>query len=261
MICIGVPYGTSLWQVADSKQQNGSFKIAVSKAKKKLLEKRLDIYMDSPGIFSTDIMILINDAWEQSFARVDFNKKAISDRGWNPLNYSLLNDEDIKATMTDSEHFEYQSMLKMNSNDTPMNNILSEASMKTLISDLTDANSGVLDRKHIEPNYDPRYLTKVILDSVTISKQLNFSTGRAADIARRLIHDHGIHEAREANKNLTKKGKLARKKLDDAKKLTAVLNFNTIGCQIGEDSLKLRMDMARKKKKVMGELKRKRIKF
>ena len=138
MICIGVPYGTSLWQVADSKQQNGSFKIAVSKAKKKLLEKRLDIYMDSPGIFSTDIMILINDAWEQSFARVDFNKKAISDRGWNPLNYSLLNDEDIKATMTDSEHFEYQSMLKMNSNDTPMNNILSEASMKTLISDLAD---------------------------------------------------------------------------------------------------------------------------
>ena len=138
MICIGVPYGTSLWQVADSKQQNGSFKIAVSKAKKKLLEKRLDIYMDSPGIFSTDIMILINDAWEQSFAQVDFNKKAISDRGWNPLNYSLLNDEDIKATMTDSEHFEYQSMLKMNSNDTPMNNILSEASMKTLISDLAD---------------------------------------------------------------------------------------------------------------------------
>ena len=62
-------------------------------------------------------------------------------------------------------------------------------------------------------------------------------------------------------KKFAEKGKLARKKLDDAKKLTAVLNFNTIGCQIGEDSLKLRMDMARKKKKVMGELKRKRIKF
>ena len=37
MICIGVPYGTSLWQVADSKEQNGSFKITISKAKKKLL--------------------------------------------------------------------------------------------------------------------------------------------------------------------------------------------------------------------------------
>ena len=27
-VCIGVPYGTSLWQVADSKEQNGSYKIA-----------------------------------------------------------------------------------------------------------------------------------------------------------------------------------------------------------------------------------------
>ena len=39
MVCIGVPYGTSLWQVADSKEHNGSFKIAIAKAKKKMLEK------------------------------------------------------------------------------------------------------------------------------------------------------------------------------------------------------------------------------
>ena len=86
MICIGVPHGTSLCQVADSKEQNGSFKITISKAKKKLLEKRLNLYIDSPGIYATDIMVIVNNAWQQSFAQVDHNKKAISDRGWDPLN-------------------------------------------------------------------------------------------------------------------------------------------------------------------------------
>ena len=76
-------------------------------------------------------MIIINEAWQQSFAQVDFNKKAISDRGWNPLNYNLLNNEDIKSTMTDSEHHEYQCMVKINLNDTPINNSLSEPSMTT----------------------------------------------------------------------------------------------------------------------------------
>ena len=29
MVCIGVPYGTSIWQVGDSAKQNGSFKMAI----------------------------------------------------------------------------------------------------------------------------------------------------------------------------------------------------------------------------------------
>jgi len=244
MICIGVPYGTSLWQVADSKEQNVSYKIAIANAKKQILEKRLDMYLDSPGIYSTDIMIIVNDAWEQSFARVDLNKKAISDRGWGPLNYNLLNNEEIKAMMTDSENREYLSMMKLRS----MSKTRSEPSMSTSISDLTDENEVCSSsRKNIQPNYDPKYLTKVISDSVTVSK-LNFSAGRAAEVARRLIHDHDIREAREANKKLAEKGKVAKKKLEEAKKLTAMLNFNTIGCKVGEDSLKIRMEMAKKKK-------------
>ena len=31
--CIGVPYGTSLWQVGDPKQQNGSYKTALAQIK------------------------------------------------------------------------------------------------------------------------------------------------------------------------------------------------------------------------------------
>ena len=38
--CIGVPYGTALWQVGDSKEQNESFNIAMTAEKRKLVQKR-----------------------------------------------------------------------------------------------------------------------------------------------------------------------------------------------------------------------------
>ena len=40
-VCIGISYGTSFWQVGDSAKQNGSFKMAMVRAKMKLLQKRL----------------------------------------------------------------------------------------------------------------------------------------------------------------------------------------------------------------------------
>ena len=40
----------------------------------------------------------------------------------------------------------------------------------------------------------------------------------------------------------------ARAKLEHAKKLTAMLNFNTIGCKVGEASLKVWMKITQKKR-------------
>ncbi len=40
IVCIGVPYGTSYWQVADSSEQNGSYKMALATAKKELVQKK-----------------------------------------------------------------------------------------------------------------------------------------------------------------------------------------------------------------------------
>ena len=40
VVCISVPYGTSYWQVADSSEQNGSYKMALSTAKKELVQKK-----------------------------------------------------------------------------------------------------------------------------------------------------------------------------------------------------------------------------
>ncbi len=93
--CQGVPYGTSLWQVADSSKQNGCFETASSEIKEKILKKALDMMMDSPSIMSTDIIPIIDHAWDQSFARVHSNLKAIAARGWGPMNYNLLTHEQI----------------------------------------------------------------------------------------------------------------------------------------------------------------------
>ena len=48
-------------------------------------------------------MILINYAWEKSFAQVETNKVAIAERGWFPLNHKPLINTKLRSTMTDNE--------------------------------------------------------------------------------------------------------------------------------------------------------------
>jgi hypothetical protein len=45
-----------------------------------------------------DIVIIANEAWQNSFERVEFNKKAIAVRGWFPLTRNLLDHPDIAAS-------------------------------------------------------------------------------------------------------------------------------------------------------------------
>ena len=86
-VCIGVPYGNHLWQVGDSEAQNGSFSIAITKAKQELYKLKPH---DNKNFSSTDIIPLINMAWPKSFGRIEPCSRAISEREWNPLNYALL---------------------------------------------------------------------------------------------------------------------------------------------------------------------------
>ena len=100
--CIGVPYGTALWQVGDSSQQNGKFKILLTKKKRELFEKRLKSFCQHVHLLRSDIMILIRDTWMEAFGNIESNLKAIGDRGWNPLNKMLLIHPIILATITKS---------------------------------------------------------------------------------------------------------------------------------------------------------------
>ena len=67
--------------MGDSKEQNGSFNIAMIDAKRKLLDLKHQSCMNET-IDKNDLILLINIAWNKSFARVDKNRRAIAGRGW-----------------------------------------------------------------------------------------------------------------------------------------------------------------------------------
>ena len=72
--------------------------------------------MDKPELLPTNIVPMVNYAWDRSFVRVEKNLKAIRDRGWGPLNYTLLNEDQIQATMTELESTSHALMMKPASN-------------------------------------------------------------------------------------------------------------------------------------------------
>jgi len=95
--CIGLPNGTHKWQVGDSKQQNGRWKIEWYKEKDDLVSYKRNNGLGC-NLDKSDIMPIVSRIWDKSFANKEGNKKAIRERGWNPLSYNLLKDPEILAT-------------------------------------------------------------------------------------------------------------------------------------------------------------------
>jgi hypothetical protein len=61
-VCIGVLYATHIWQVADASSLNGSFKIELTKVKRKYVQHR-----EVPKFEPMDIVPLVNQAFWKSF--------------------------------------------------------------------------------------------------------------------------------------------------------------------------------------------------
>ena len=102
-VCLGVPYGTAIWQVADSSQQNGKFKMLFSRAKRELFRSRIETCQQSMHLVQTDIVPLVNQCWDSSFGDIQANRRAISEKGWGPFNCNLLLHSNIRASMTESQ--------------------------------------------------------------------------------------------------------------------------------------------------------------
>ena len=102
-VCIGVPYGTALWQVGDSSQQNGRYKMTTSEKKKLIMQGRIRQFISELEILPSDIIVIINSAWKKSFADIPGNKTAIVTRGWFPLNKNLLLLSVLRKTMTEED--------------------------------------------------------------------------------------------------------------------------------------------------------------
>jgi hypothetical protein len=93
-VCLGVPYATSYWQVGDSAEQNGTFKVCWYREKGILITYKSDRAMPL-CINPWDVMPLLNRCFGHSFGRIQTNKNATSDRGWCPANRKLLSHPDL----------------------------------------------------------------------------------------------------------------------------------------------------------------------
>jgi hypothetical protein len=116
-VCIGVPYGTSLWQVGDSVQQNGVFKVRITMIKQKILECRFEKMMGIE-LIPFDIIPIVNFAWMGSFQNKKKQQEGNFERGWNPLNRMLLLHPELRADMTEKDvEWEVDSDLYNNHNN------------------------------------------------------------------------------------------------------------------------------------------------
>ena len=101
---IGLPNDTSYWQVGNSMEQNGCFKMALSKAKQKLVTAKNDNGLPFE-INKTDVVKLVKEAWSVSFDRVETNQKAVLERGSGPkaLNYNVLCHPEISSSKPEGD--------------------------------------------------------------------------------------------------------------------------------------------------------------
>ena len=212
--CIGVPYGTALWQVGDSSEQNGSFNMAMTAEKRKLLQEKEK--MSLPGkLVATDLLPLINRAWSKSFARKEKNKVAIAERGWNPYNRVLLLDPSIRATMTEHELA-----------DEVTNNLIPTSVVNNTLLEQIDTKS----KKLLLPEQSN-------INYTDISKKLNYSRSTSAFCVDALLQNEDLMKSRERIKKESKKGKCLREQIKDVKRLTAGKLFKMGTTRLGKSLL------------------------
>ena len=89
-----MPYSTYLWQVGDSKEQNGTFKGEWFRAKTSLYDYKGDFNLELK-IVQEDVMPILNCIFEKACGRVESNLCALSYCGWNPPNCKLLDHPDL----------------------------------------------------------------------------------------------------------------------------------------------------------------------
>ena len=217
VVCIGVPYGTALWQVGDSSEQNGSYKMALARAKERLIAKKRSKFMKLT-IDYTDVIPIVNYAWAHSFGRVTSNMKAIRDRGWNPLNRNLLLEPKLRSTMTEgdkqseaaiipSQYLPSSAAISPHGNPTTTTLIPSTTTALVPASTAIDPTSAALV---------PTSTTLIAAYSEP-KEYLNYRGGTAAFCLDRIVQHNDLMESRERIKREYKDGKSIEKMIDEQK--------------------------------------------
>ena len=214
--CIGLPNGTHKWQVGDSEQQNGTWKVEWVREKSKLVlfKTRMGINSD---LEKSDMLPLINRIWPLSFGSVDTNKQAIRDRGWNPLNRCLLTDPEIIKTRTVGRFI---------SSPSPESPSQPGNVMPTLAPARSEESPSCLEEAFKPPLVTPASTPKPLVDCrLSINSidmdDVNLDHGVAGDfsvdILQHIVKRKTVHQ----NLNLRyQQGRVLRRKIEKTKRLT-----------------------------------------
>jgi len=243
VVCFGVPYGTALWQVGDSKEQNGSFNIAINSAKDEVLERKEELGI-TDGVTDTDMMPIINIAWKNSFARVGKNRQAITNRGWNPLNRALLLDDELRSTMTKkqkSKEFLLENNIIFPSKNTNAKNGAdppSDSAMTTIQNNSATAS--------INDN-----------NNVATAAGLNFNSSLSSFCLKSIISQEQIHETRERINEDMNTGKELKEILKESKRITSGIIFKAGSVRLGKTVFDIHMEnMEDKRKEAITKIKK-----
>jgi hypothetical protein len=185
-ITIGVPYGTAYWQVADSTELNGQFKLHVSQEKRRIFQERISLCQGELQLLPTDIIPIVNVANAKSFANVKTNKHAIATRGWFPYNRNLLLHPDIRASMTETQ--------KKEEYDSGMYPSIRLASEK-----IDDLRPSMMSRDEMQNlrNLPPLSPSSSISSIRSDQIDLNFNGNLARSLLKTLVRAHDLQEVRK----------------------------------------------------------------
>jgi hypothetical protein len=221
-VCLGVPYVTAYWQVGNSKQQNGSFKIYLTIAKQKIIERKTELGMTSIRIEKYEIIPIINAAFEHSFGNVAGTRTALFERGWNPLNRYLPDDPDIRGTMTpaDIKKEKDQGGLERISANKKAIGALKQIASLTLLRQAS-ANRITPPPSSVSATTPLSLDVNINSESPIKPVHLNLMTGMAGRCVLSLVTDEQSRILRQKIDSNRKEGKAVEEWLDRAKKITA----------------------------------------
>ena len=209
-VTLGVPYGTALWQVGDSSEQNGKFKMLLTEAKKEIFDERIDSFQQGLHLIRSDIIPLVNKCWPPAFSDVDNSRKAIVERGWWPYNRVLLQHYMLRATMTE-EMLRWEKLSGYFGNN-------------------------LLNRLHNVEYVEDKCKVTLSCRSLTqeFGTELNFRDGATAQyVSTTILTESDRQAARQRSQRLKEEGTTIRERLDKiSKKITAgrlVLDVRSYG--------------------------------
>jgi hypothetical protein len=252
-VVIGVPYGTALWQVGDSREQNGMFKVWITKQKEYLMRKRERTNMELE-IVPTDIIPLICFAWNHSFAIKSTNVQAILERGWFPLNRALLLHPLLRASMTELD-IEEENKLKLV--PTSFYNQQHESTASCINPTIAPTTNSTLNNPVSTTVATTTSPTTADSQKQTTST-LNFSTGLSANVLDRLVSKSDLIASRKRNIESKREGECLEKRMlkmsrKSAAQLVTVAQTHVLGKplrnRVRDDIVKLKMEQQETKVK------------